>query len=66
MIKSNEDRIAQALETIAECMVKQHEMAKEALEKSQILYEANMAMMKENLKELPKPDPNLIQYDPTK
>jgi len=66
MIKSNEDRIAQALETIADCMVKQHEISKEALKKSQILYEANMAMMKENRRELPKPDPNLIQYDLTK
>jgi len=47
MIKSNEERIAQALETIAECMIKQNEMAEEALKKSQILHEANKAMMNE-------------------
>jgi len=47
MIQSNEDRIVYALETIASCLVKSNEMAKEALKKSNQLYEANMAMKKE-------------------
>ena len=48
MIQSNEDRIVKSLETIAECQLKQTEMAREAMKKSQILFEANMAMMRES------------------
>ena len=48
MFQNNEDRIVKALETIAECMVKSNEMAKEALKKSNRLYGANMAMMRES------------------
>lgn len=36
-----------ALEIIAECMLKSNEMAKEALDKSNKLYGANMAMKQE-------------------
>jgi len=48
MFVNNEDRIVKALETIAKCMVKSNEMAKEALKKSNQLYGANMAMKKED------------------
>lgn len=48
MFQANEDRIVKSLETIAECLVKSNEMAKEAMKKSQMLYETNMAMMKES------------------
>ena len=48
MIQSNEVRIVKSLETIAKCMVKSNEMAREALEKSNKLYGANMAMMRES------------------
>ena len=48
MFQSNEDRIVKSLETIAKCQLKQTEMAKEAMKKSQMLYGANMAMMKES------------------
>ncbi|MCK4320963.1 hypothetical protein KAX08_00370 [candidate division WOR-3 bacterium] len=48
MIQSNEDRIVKSLETIAECQLKQTEMAREAMRKSQMLFEANMAMMRES------------------
>jgi len=41
------DSMVRSLETIVECMVKSNEMAREALKMSQILYEANMVMMKE-------------------
>ena len=47
MIKSNEDSIVKSLETIAKCLVKQTQMAEEAIKKSQELYKANMAMIKE-------------------
>ena len=50
MFRTNEERIVKSLETIAECMVKSNEMAKEALKKSYELYEANMAMINENTK----------------
>ena len=50
MFRTNEERIVKSLETIAECMVKQFELAKEITKKSQELYEANMAMIKENTK----------------
>jgi len=46
--RDTEDSIAKSLETIAECLLKQTEMAREAMKKSQELYEANMAMMKES------------------
>ena len=48
MFQSNEDRIVKSLETIAECQLKQTEMAREAMKKSQMLFEANMAMMRES------------------
>lgn len=51
MIQTNEDRIVRALETIAECLHKSNEMASESLKKSNKLYEANMAMMKEKREE---------------
>ena len=50
MFVTNEERIVKSLETIAECMVKSNEMAKEALKKSYELYETNMTMIKENTK----------------
>jgi len=50
MFQNNEDRIVKSLETIAKCMVKSNEMASEALKKSNDLYKANMAMIKESIK----------------
>ena len=44
-----EGKVVKFLETIAECLVKSNEMAKEALKKSNQLYEANMAMKKEGV-----------------
>ena len=48
MFQNNEDRIVKSLETIASCMVKSNEMAEEALKKSNRLYEASRAMMRES------------------
>ena len=45
---SNDERIIKALETIAKCILKQTQFAEEAIKKSQELYEANVAMMKES------------------
>ena len=45
-----EYRRTKASEIIAECMIKQNEMAESAIKKTQELYEANMAMIKERLK----------------
>jgi len=47
-------------------MVKSNEMASEALKKSNDLYKANIEIIGEKPVKLPKPDPNLIQYDLTK
>jgi len=47
MFINNQDRIVKSLETIAKCMVKSNEMASEALKKSNDLYKANVAMIKE-------------------
>ena len=110
MIKSNEDRVVTALESIAESQIKQLKLAEGVIKRSQELFKANMAMMRESqmkiepvkyvpivkcgdgkttqvkkskpnydgkmklegldgtgkLRKLPKPDPNLIQYDLTK
>ena len=43
-----EERVVKSLETIAECFKKQTRIAEEAMKKTQELYEANMAMIKEN------------------
>jgi len=48
--RDTEDSIVKSLETIAECMVKSNEMAREALKKGNQLYGANMAMINENTK----------------
>ena len=45
-----EERVVKSLETIAECFKKQTKIAEEAMKKSQELFEANMAMIKENTK----------------
>jgi len=47
MLTEFEGKVVKFLETIAECLVKSNEMAKESLKKSNQLYEANMAIMKE-------------------
>lgn len=51
MFQANEDSIVKSLEIIAKCMIKSNQMAEEAIKKSQELYEANVAIMKENQKE---------------
>jgi len=48
MLTEFEGKVVKFLETIAECLVKSNEMAKEALKKNNQLYEANKAMMKES------------------
>ena len=48
MLTEFEGKVVKFLETIAECLVKSNEMAKESLKKSNQLYEANMAIMKES------------------
>ena len=47
MLTEFEGKVVKFLETIAECSVKSNEMAKESLKKSNQLYEANMAMIRE-------------------
>ena len=47
MLTEFEGKVVKFLETIAECLVKSNEMAKEALKKNNQLYEANKAMMRE-------------------
>jgi len=54
--------IVRSLETIAECMLKSNEMAREAMEKNQKLYEANVAMMKEG--QFHKGYPISLKFDP--
>jgi len=56
MLTEFEGKIVKSLETIAECMVKSNEMAKEALKKSNQIHEANMAIMEENSKAEAKKD----------
>ena len=64
MLTEFEGKVVKFLETIAECSVKSNEMAKEAFKKSNQLYEANMAMIKESQIELQTPDSNTpIMYD---
>jgi len=58
MLTEFEGKVVKFLETIAECSVKSNEMAKEAFKKSNQLYEANMAMIKESQIELQTPDSN--------
>ena len=58
MFVNNEDRIVHALETIADCFLRQIQIAEEAMKKTQELYKANMAMMKESQIELQTPDSN--------
>ena len=48
MFQANEDSIVKSLETIAKCMLKQNKMAEEAMKRTQELYKANMAMIKES------------------
>ena len=60
MLTEFEGKVVKSLETIAECSVKSNEMAKEAFKKSNQLYEANMAMIKESQIELQTPDSNTL------
>ena len=62
MFQANEDSIVKSLETIAKCMLKQNKMAEEAIKKSNELYKANMAMIKESqIKIEEKPVP--VEFD---
>ena len=47
MLTEFEIRIVKSLETIAECSLKQSQIAEEAMKKTQELYKANMAMIEE-------------------
>ncbi|GAG63234.1 unnamed protein product [marine sediment metagenome] len=58
-------RIAKALEVSATCQIEQTQMAKEAIKKSQELYEANMVMIKESKPEIIL-DKELVKSDLTK
>ena len=58
MFVNNEDRMVHALETIAKRSLRQIQIAEEAMKKTQELYKANMAMIKESQIELQTPDSN--------
>ena len=58
MLTEFEGKVVRSLETIAGCLEKQVQTAEEAMKKTQELYVANMAMIKESQIELQTPDSN--------
>ena len=58
MLTEFEGKVVKFLETIAGCLEKQVQIAEEAMKKTQELYVANMAMIKESQIELQTPDSN--------